>query len=61
MLRIGKYRGLSFQEVALRDRSYCAWVLRERALPPTLKKFRMHLAENYGGLLTIGKHKGSKG
>ena len=56
MLRVGKYRGAAFEEVAQRDRSYCAWVLREQ--PHGLKKFYKYLVERHGGLLHIGKHKG---
>ena len=56
MLRVGKYRGAAFEEVAQRDRSYCAWVLREH--PPGLKNFYKYLVERHGGLLHIGKHKG---
>ena len=41
MLRVGKYRGVAFDEVASRDRSYCAWVLREK--PHGLKKFYKYL------------------
>ena len=56
MLRVGKYRGVAFEEVAQRDRSYCAWVLREQ--PHGLKKFYKYLVETHGGLLHIGKHRG---
>ena len=56
MLTVGKYRGAAFEEVAQRDRSYCAWVLREQ--PHGLNKFYKYLVETHGGLLHIGKHKG---
>ena len=58
MLRLGKYRGLKFEEAAEHDRSYAAWVLRERALPKTLGDYRQYLHETRGGILNIGKHRG---
>ena len=56
MLRVGKHRGLSFEEVAKNDRSYCSWILREQ--PHGLRKIYKYLVETHGGLLHIGKHKG---
>ena len=58
MLRLGKYRGLKFEEAAEHDRSYAAWVLRERALPKTLGDYKAYLHETRGGILNIGKHRG---
>ena len=58
MLRLGKHRGLRFEVVAGTDRSYCAWVLREKALPQGLKPFHRHLVNVHGGILSVGKHKG---
>ena len=58
MLKLGKHLGKSFEEVASHDRSYCAWVLREKILVAGLRKFRAHLLSTHGGLLHIGKHKG---
>ena len=58
MLRLGKYRGLKFEEAAEQDRSYAAWVLRERALPKTLGDYKAYLYETRGGILNIGKHRG---
>ena len=56
MFRLGKHRGKRFDDVAARDRGYCAWVLRERALP--LHSFYRYLINVHGGILTVGKHKG---
>ena len=56
MPRVGKHRGLSFEEVAKSDRSYCSWILREQ--PHGLRKIYKYLVETHGGLLHIGKHKG---
>ena len=58
MLRLGKYRGLEFEEAAEHDRSYAAWVLRERALPKTLGDYKAYRHETRGGILNIGKHRG---
>ncbi len=58
MLGGGKYAGRSFEEVASFDRNYCAWILREAALPRSLKTFQNHLARRHGGIMACGKHKG---
>ena len=58
MLKLGKHLGKSFEEVASHDRSYCAWVLREKILVAGLRKFRAHLLSTHGGFVRIGKHKG---
>ena len=57
MLKIGKHRGASFAAASC-DRSYCAWVLREKDLAQGLRKFRAYLVDAHGGILNIGKHKG---
>ena len=56
MLRRGKHRGRRFEDVAAIDRGYCAWVLREKALP--LHPFYRYLIKAHGGILNVGKHKG---
>ena len=56
MLRFWKHRGRKFEDVAAMDRGYCAWVLREKALP--LHAFYRYLIEVRGGVLQVGKHKG---
>ena len=58
MLKLGKHRGHSFADVASRDRSYCAWILREKDLPQGFKKFRAHLIDTHGGVVPVGKHRG---
>ena len=55
MLRLGKHRGKLFEDVASLDRGYCAWVLRERALP--LRSFSRYLINIHGGILTVGGFK----
>ena len=58
-MRVGKYRGRSFAEIAQIDRPYCAWVLRSDNLPaPGFRKLSQYLKQVYGGLLEMGKHKG---
>ncbi len=62
MLRSGKYRGQSYAHVIENDRKYCAWVLdaiHEQGLPRDLRKFGQHLEQEHGGLLRLGRHKGS--
>ena len=56
MLRRGKHRGKRFEDVAAIDRGYCAWVLREKALP--LHSFYRYLIKAHGGILNVGKQKG---
>ena len=62
MLRCGKHGGRLFEDVAAADRSYCAWVLREKAdgkkLSRDLKAFAKFLLEEHGGVLEVGKHRG---
>ena len=57
MLRLGKHRGASFETVAQQDRSYCAWIVRER--PSGFRRFHTYLVENHGGVINVGKHKGA--
>ena len=63
MLRCGKHKGKSFQEVASTDRRYCAWVLRLNSsgndVSPDLSAFAEHLRREHGGVLPFGAHKGS--
>ena len=56
MLCAGKYKGRRFDDVAALDRGYCAWVLREKAVP--LNSFYRYLVRAHGGILQVGKHKG---
>ena len=56
MPHLGKHRGRKFEDVAQSDRGYCAWVLREKALP--LHGFYRCLINVHGGILNFGKHKG---
>ncbi len=62
MLRCGKHGGRLFEDVAAADRSYCAWVLREKAdgkkLSRDLKAFAKFIIEEHGGVLEVGKHRG---
>ena len=57
MLRVGKHKGKTFEEVAGSDRNYCAWILRESSLPRSLVSFKKHLATNHGGVMPCGKHR----
>ena len=56
MLRVGKHKGKRFEDVADLDRGYCAWVLREKAVP--LNSFYRYLVRAHGGILQVGRHKG---
>ena len=62
MLRCGKHKGQTRDYVIKHDKGYCAWLLRARRekqdLPRDLDKFAAHLAEQHGGILTVGIHKG---
>ncbi len=58
MLRIGKHSGRTFLEVSQCDRSYAAWVLRDKAAPRVFSKFHRCLEQMHGGVLEVGKHKG---
>lgn len=62
MLRSGKHKGKAIEDVKLRDRSYCAWLVRaykgKASLPRDLRKFAMTLTRDHGGVLTVGLHKG---
>ena len=57
MLRMGKYIGATFVDVAARDRAYCGWILREK--PRSFKQFEQYLVETHGGVITVGKYKGA--
>ena len=63
MLRCGKRAGAHFHDVAATDKQYCGWVLRERAegraLPRDLKQFASYLRREHGGVVAVGKHRGS--
>ena len=62
MIRCGKYAGLSYQDVAATDPSYCGWVLREKAdgrrLSRDLKAFATYIKDVHGGVLVVGRHAG---
>jgi hypothetical protein len=58
MLRLGKHRGQRYEEVATADRGYCAWILREKALPQGFSSFYKYLFNVHGGIMHVGKHKG---
>ena len=58
-MRLGKHRGRSFEEIAKIDRSYCAWVLRSESLPGGFGKLAKYLKQTHGGLLEMGRHKGT--
>ena len=57
MLRCGKHKGKRCSEVAEAYRNYCAWVL--RALPSGFERFACYLRKSHGGIMCMGKHKGS--
>ena len=57
MLRVGKHKGRTFREVSQCDRSYAAWVLREKNAPRVFCKFRHYLEQKHGGILQVGKYK----
>ena len=57
----GKYVGRTFEYVAREDRSYVEWALREERsgeLSTNLAAFVGYVKHAYGGILTVGKHKG---
>ena len=56
MITCGKYKGRRFADVALCDRSYCAWVLRGGG--PGFNAVAAYLRDKHGGAVTFGKHKG---
>ena len=51
MLRLGKHRGQRYEEVAAADRGYCAWILREKALPQGFSSFYKYLINVHGGIM----------
>ena len=58
MLKCGKHRGRSYEEVAALDRGYCAWVLSDGANGPSFRDFARFLRREHGGVLRVGQHKG---
>ena len=56
MIRVGKHRGDTFQEVCETDRSYIAWVLRDN--PRGFTRLAKFVREHHGGILEVGRHKG---
>ena len=58
MLRLGKHRGRSYEEVAALDRGYCAWVLRDGTSGLGFQGFASFLRREHGGVLRVGRHKG---
>ena len=56
VLRLGKHRGRSFDEITRLDRPYCAWVLRVK--PDSFQRFHKYLRKTHGGILEVGRHKG---
>ena len=59
MLCIGKHRGSTYEEVASRDRAYCAWVLSLPNPSPGLLQFVAYLQETHGGVLEVGAYRGA--
>ena len=60
LLLQGKYLGQTFEDVARKDRSYSEWALREGKcgeLSPNLAAFVVYLKAEFGGIMTVGKHK----
>ena len=57
----GKYRERRFTEVEHTDIDYCGWVLRSLpdSLPLSLRLFQGYLRRRHGGIIRVGKHKGS--
>lgn len=61
-LEHGKYAGTLFQDVAAQDKSYCFWVLKEcrsAETTPNLRAFAQYIRQEHGGVLLVGKHRGS--
>ena len=56
-LRHGKHKGKTFEHIAETDRGYCCWILRSPDAPSSLRAFRRHLLENFGGVVQCGKYK----
>ena len=57
MLRLGKHRGRSYEEVSALDRGYCAWVLRDGTNGLGFREFARFLRREHGGILRVGRHK----
>ena len=58
MLRLGKHRGQRHEEVAAAVKGYCAWILREKALPQGFSSLYKYLINVHGGIMQVGKHRG---
>ena len=58
MLKCGKHRGRTYEEVAALDRGYCAWVLNDGASSLAFRGFASFLRRAHGGVLKVGRHKG---
>ena len=61
LLLQGKHVGRTFEYVAREDRSYVEWAVRESvggSLSRNLASFVQYVKIAYGGLLTMGKHRG---
>ena len=57
LIRHGKYRLMSFEDLAVADKDYVSWCLRSESLPSSLREFVDWIKERYGGLLTAGRYK----
>ena len=55
MLRAGKHRGKTFENVAAEDRGYCSWVLREQ--PSGFSRFAKYLRSRHGGIVNVGRYR----
>ena len=61
LLKQGKHIGRTFEEVCQTDRPYIDWVFREEKsgeLSPNLAALVAYVRQKYGGLMTLGKHRG---
>ena len=59
MMRCGKHKGETYEQIAVADRGYCAWVLKEGCSWNAFEDFAAYLRSEQGGVLQIGQHKGS--
>ena len=58
MLRAGKHRHKSYEQVAATDRGYCEWALREGKHYGTFRDFAAWLRRTHGGVVEFGKYRG---
>ena len=58
MLRVGRHRGGSFDEVC-EDKSYVSWVLRQDPTPQSFAGLVKDVKKQYGDIMTCGKHRDS--